>query len=137
MALLLVFAAAFRGTGDGAGGQAEALSEASAETCVTVSADVARLEQCLAAQPDEVGVMLDLAKAYEAAGRRDEAEGLYRRALRLDPRDGDLHLGLGRVLLARGDAAGAASQGHEALATQPGNPEAFRLVEAAAGMAGP
>src|SRR5207253_1438835 len=90
-ALLLVFAAVFRGAGEGAASRTGGTAAASAAQCADPARDLARLERFAAAQPDEVGVLLDLGEAYESAGRRDDAEATYRRALRVDARDGDVH----------------------------------------------
>jgi tetratricopeptide (TPR) repeat protein len=95
------------------------------------------LERCLAAQPDDVELMLDLGAAHESAGRWPDAERMYSRAARIDPRDGEAHLRLGRVHLALGDVAAARQDGEAALMTQPGNPEVLRLVKAGADKAGP
>jgi tetratricopeptide (TPR) repeat protein len=159
-ALLLLFLAAFRGadTGDrvgdnsvergGDGSIASAASNASlkrvrnaAETvdqCEQPSRlDVVMLEQCLLVQPDDVELMLDLGAAYESGGRWAEAEHVYLRAVRVDPRDGEPHRRLGRGHLAHGDLEAARREGAAARATQPGNPEVLRLVEADADRAEP
>ena len=80
--------------------------------------------------------MLDLGSLYEADRRPDRAEALYRLALTIDPKDADLHLRLGRLMLGRGDAAGAARAAHAALAMQPGSSRGRDLLARAGGGAG-
>jgi tetratricopeptide (TPR) repeat protein len=134
--LLLIFAAAFRAPGGL--GRLEAPAGGTADVaCDHAGPDVTLLERCLSAAPDDIELMLDLGESYETAGRTGDAEALYRRALRVDARDGDAHVRLGRVLLARGDRPGAWREGEAALVTQPGNPDARRLIEDAAERAGP
>jgi tetratricopeptide (TPR) repeat protein len=61
----------------------------------------------------------------EAAGDRpDEAIKAYEQVLKLQPRPLAATLGLSRLYLATGDASKAASHAQQALAIQPGNPEA-------------
>jgi Flp pilus assembly protein TadD len=130
LALLLVYAAVFRGTD--AGNRIDAQMSSASGACEQAgAADVPALERCLDAQPDDVEAMLDLGGAYELAGRADEAERLYRRALTVDARDGDVHLRLARLLLARGDRTGARREGEAALAMQPGSPDAMALAATA------
>jgi len=67
--------------------------EASADTVrcdVDPPRDIGGLEACLARSPRDVELMLDLAAAYDAAGRRDDARAQYGRAIAIDPRDADL-----------------------------------------------
>ena len=45
----------------------------------------------------------DLARRVLTAGQTDRAEAVYRQALSVDPKDGDVHVRLGRLLLERGD----------------------------------
>ncbi len=135
IALLLLFFAAFRRADPGnvTGFAADTVAECEQPE----GANVALLERCLAAQPDDVELMLDLGAAYESAGRWPDAERVYSRAVRVDPRDGQSHLRLGRAHLALGDVAAARQDGEAALVTLPGDPEVLRLVEADAGKAGP
>src|SRR5204863_693773 len=51
--------------------------------------DADRLERCLALQPRDIELMLDLGTLYEHSARTDRAEALYRQALTIDPKDGD------------------------------------------------
>jgi Flp pilus assembly protein TadD len=63
----------------------------------------------------------------ERRGDRVQAEELYRRALRFDPHDPEVHVRLGTLLLARGDRAGARTEAREALKAVPHNPAAGEL----------
>ena len=64
---------------------------AASDDCERVRrSDAAGMERCLALRPDDVELMIDLADGYRQAGDRDRAEDLYRRALAVDPGDGEL-----------------------------------------------
>jgi uncharacterized protein HemY len=89
------------------------------------------LERCLEQHPDDVELMLELGRALERAQEWEGAEALYRRALAVDPDDGDAHLRLGELLLRRGDPAGAAREGSVALRTMPGSLAAADLIRRA------
>src|SRR5262249_41680447 len=93
--------------------------------------DVATLEQCLALDRENVELMTDLGDQYVAQHATDRAEEWYRRGLAIDPRDGDVHLRLGELLLARGDAAAALKEARAALAVQPGSLAAADLIDRA------
>jgi tetratricopeptide (TPR) repeat protein len=80
---------------------------------------LAAFERCSALSPTDVELLADLALRYEWRGRRREAESTYRRALAIDPGYAELRLRLGRLLLERGDRAGAAREAEEALKVQP------------------
>ena len=90
-----------------------------------------RLERCLESAPGDVETMIELAALVEESADAERAESLYRRALTVDPRDARIHVRLGRLLLARGDRAGAAREAGLALQAHPGNDAAIRLVEEA------
>lgn len=51
--------------------------------------EIAGLESCLARSPRDVELVLELAAAYEAAGRTADALTQYARAVEIDPHDGD------------------------------------------------
>jgi cytochrome c-type biogenesis protein CcmH/NrfG len=51
--------------------------------------DVAGLEACVARSPRDVELLVQLAGAYEASGRTEDARSMYRRAIEADPRDAD------------------------------------------------
>lgn len=72
--------------------------EASAESVrceIDPPVDIAGLEACLSRSPRDVELVLDLAAAYEAAGRRADARAQYERAVAIDPRDADARRRLG------------------------------------------
>lgn len=94
--------------------------------------DTPALERCLELRPDDVEIMTDLGGAYEQAAQWDRAEAVYRRALAIDAEDGDVRVRLARVLLRRGDAAGARREAAAALAIQPGGAAALDLIRHAA-----
>lgn len=125
LALLLVFVVSFR-RAESDGGPANAIAECES----TPASDVARLELCLSGDPHNVELMTDLGGAYEVNGAVDRAEDIYRRALAIEPHDGDLHVRLGELLLTRGDRAAGRAEGELALRSQPGNPRAARLASA-------
>jgi hypothetical protein len=62
-------------------------------------------------------------------GLLDEAERLYRQTIAADPRNSIAVVGLARVALERGDEATALWHGRRALAIDPDNPAARRLVD--------
>lgn len=125
-ALLVLFLGTFRTTGR------DAARESASSCDETHAADVTTLERCLDRDPHNVELMTDVGDRYVASGAAERAEALYRRALLIDPHDGDVHLRLGELLLARGDAAAARIEGKAALASQPGSLAAERLIERAA-----
>jgi cytochrome c-type biogenesis protein CcmH/NrfG len=127
--LLALFALAIRGLPERT---RQTVPVADCETTARDRSQVGRLERCLAQHPDDVELMSDLGDAYDDAGKRDRAESVYRRALDIDPDDGDVHVRLGGVLLRRGDAAGAGREGAAALKMQPGSLAALELIRRAA-----
>lgn len=125
-ALLLLFVGTFRI------GDHDLVPDAVQPVCdALVKPDAAALERCLTVDPDNVELMTDLGDAYARSRDDGRAEALYRRALSIDPRDGDVHLRLGELLLGRGDAASARAEGAAALRVQPGSLAASRLIERA------
>jgi tetratricopeptide (TPR) repeat protein len=93
--------------------------------------DTPALERCLELRSDDVELMTSLGGIYEAAAQWDRAEAVYRRALSIDPQDGDLRVRLGEVLLHRGDRAGARREAKAALAVQPGGTAVLDLIRRA------
>lgn len=87
------------------------------------------LEACLALLPRDVELMLDLGALYEAGGQVDKAEALYRQAIAIDPKDGDVRVRLARVRLTRGDLASATREAEVSLRLQPNNARARALLE--------
>ncbi|MGE0864731.1 MAG: tetratricopeptide repeat protein [Vicinamibacterales bacterium] len=72
--------------------------EASAESIrceIDPPRDIAGLEACLARSPRDLELVLELAAAYEAAGRHPEARAQHERAVAIDPRDADARRRLG------------------------------------------
>src|SRR5262249_20179440 len=127
LAVLTIFLATFRR------GAPEAAADAGGAPCdphgdSRTTGAVARLERCLALDPGDVESMIALGDAFETASRTDRAEALYRRALDVEPRDARLHVRLGRLLLARGDAAAARREGEAALQSHVGSREALDLL---------
>jgi Flp pilus assembly protein TadD len=93
--------------------------------------DTVALGRCLALHQDDVGLLIDLGRQMERRGDRVQAEELYRRALRFDPHDPDVHVRLGTLLLARGDREGARTEAREALKALPRNSAAGELARLA------
>ena len=84
----------------------------------------------------DVAALTDRGDTYLKDGRADLAEQAYRRALAVDPRDGDVHARLGDLLLQRGDRSGAHAEAESALRWHPGSARALRLAELSAPAAG-
>lgn len=129
LGLLVLFVAVIRGLPQQTQPPAEGIDCES--TAPSSDRQTATLERCIELHPDDVELMMDLGRTYEAAGQWDRAEALYRRALTVDPDDGDAHVRLGEMLLRRGDLAGAAREGAVALEIQPGGMAAQALVKRA------
>ena len=130
LGLLVLFVAAIRGLPEQTRPTAPDLS---CDHTASSGPDMPTLELCLELEPDDVELMMELGRAHEDAHAWERAEALYRRALDVDPDDGEAHLRLGEVLLKRGDAVGAAREGAAALKTQPGSRVARDLIERAQG----
>jgi cytochrome c-type biogenesis protein CcmH/NrfG len=127
LVLLVLFLATFRRAERGAAAQAVGLD--------CEHPDAISLEACVAHDPTNSALLADLGAGYEASGRLDLAEGAYRRALTIDPRDGDLHVRLGELLLKRGDRPGAHAEAEAALRWHPGSARALGLAARSATMA--
>lgn len=97
-------------------------------SCDRPNADLTMLERCAAADPANIERLADLAQAFATAGRRELAERAYRRALTLDPRNGDLHAQLGELLAEHGDLDGARREAELALRWHPGSTRAIDLA---------
>ena len=98
--------------------------------------DAAGLERCSDLRPGDIELLIELGSVYEKAARWDRAEAAYRRALSVDPEDGDVRISLSRVLLQSGDAAGARREGTAALSLQPGSAAALDTIRLAAAAGG-
>ena len=77
----------------------------------------AAYNQSLAFNPHNVMTLFDNAHAWDLQGKLDQAETGYRAALALAPDLDQAHMGLGRVLTAKGDTDGAISQFTQAAAS--------------------
>ncbi|MDT8434831.1 MAG: tetratricopeptide repeat protein [Anaerosomatales bacterium] len=69
--------------------------------------EIAELREALRQSPDDTAVQLELAYAYQQAGRLSEALDLYDRVLAVFPTQTAALYGKGSVLLALGDSKGA------------------------------
>jgi len=124
--LLLAFGVSARG-----GFRPSRNSDSFATSCeLNPPRDVDALERCLALQPRDIEIMLDLGSIYEGQAKSDRAEAVYRQALAVDPKDGDVHVRLGQLLLQRGNRAAAADEAKTALGYQPRSPRALELLAA-------
>jgi Flp pilus assembly protein TadD len=84
-----------------------------------------QLQAARAAQPDDVALIVDLANAQIALKKFDVAERELRRALRLEPENGDVHLGLGVISFRRGLYAQAELELRRALELDPESDNAY------------
>lgn len=125
IALLIVFVVSFRRP------TTETARAEPVQLCEAREHDLRALESCVDAEPRNVELLTDLGDAYRQAGDGGRAEAAYRRALAVDPADGDVHLRLGRLLLDHGDRHAAAVEAQAALQSQPGNEDGARLLDAA------
>jgi thioredoxin-like negative regulator of GroEL len=75
-----------------------------------------------------IEILLQAERALEM-GRVDAAETLYQQVADADPRNSIAVVGLARVTLERGDEAGALQLARRALAIDPENAAAHRMVE--------
>jgi tetratricopeptide (TPR) repeat protein len=97
--------------------------QASLAGCATManqqSSDVAGLERCHALIPTDIELSADLAAAYTANARPDDAIALYQEILTLDPSYAEVHVRLARLLQSKGDRAAALDHVDQALRIQP------------------
>ena len=81
---------------------------------------MAMLQDAERASPNDVEILLYLAELYRNGNRQDDAVPLYRRAMRLDPIQVTASVGLGGILMERGELAGAIELWQDALAKNGG-----------------
>jgi Flp pilus assembly protein TadD len=108
-------------------------AERSLSDCLTMAdapaTDIASLERCHDLVPDDVELAADLGRAYEKAGRKDDAVAVYRGVIALDPTHADVRIRLAHLLLDHGDRSGAREQVEAALRIQPGRPSFLALAK--------
>ena len=92
---------------------------------------LASIERCAGLLPGDAELLADLGAAYDSAGRAEEAEAAYRRALERDPDYADVHTQLARLLLRRHAAAEARTHAERALHLQPNRRAVVELLEEA------
>jgi TolA-binding protein len=93
-----------------------------------VARAVAAFETAARLAPESPAVRVNAAAAYEAAGRRPDAERSLRAALDLAPSYAPAHLALGLLLADEGRTSEAESSLRQALAAEPGlAPAAYNL----------
>lgn len=91
---------------------------------------VPKLEQVLAARPDDVDARLNLGLSLLALGRLDEAEAAFRAVLDRSPGYGDAWIGLARVEQRRGDLDAARDMADEARRVAPESRDVLALQQA-------
>jgi tetratricopeptide (TPR) repeat protein/TolB-like protein len=87
------------------------------------------LNEAVSLLPDRSEGHLVLGQSYEAEGRHQEAAAEFRLALQID-NNAVTHLWLARAYLSMNQSTLAAEQGRAALAMEPGNIDAQRLLDA-------
>jgi tetratricopeptide (TPR) repeat protein/TolB-like protein len=87
------------------------------------------LNEAVSLLPDSSEGHLVLGQIYEAEGRHQEAAAEFRLALQID-NNAVTHLWLARAYLSMNQASLAAEQGRAALAMEPGNVDAQRMLDA-------
>jgi tetratricopeptide (TPR) repeat protein len=81
-------------------------------------ASIAQLRQAVALRPD-AGILHQLAMAYSAAGRLQEAEATYQQLLQHAPGNAQVLHNMGTLALDRGNAEGAISYYRRAIVARP------------------
>jgi cytochrome c-type biogenesis protein CcmH/NrfG len=132
LVLLVIFAGTFRRTASTHDTGVD-VAQCDALTATRGPADIGAYERCLALDPANAEILTDLGRAYESQQRADRAEAVYRRALEIDPHNGDLHVRLGELLLRRGDRGAARREAEDALRWRPNGLAATQLAARAAG----
>ncbi|KQY91320.1 YaiO family outer membrane beta-barrel protein [Brevundimonas sp. Root1423] len=91
---------------------------------------VPKLEQVLAARPDDVDARLNLGLALLALGRLDDAEAAFRTVLDRSPGYADAWIGLARVEQRRGNLGAARNMAAEARRVAPDSQDVLSLQAA-------
>ena len=99
----------------------------------TAARNIALYERCIALDPANAELLVDAGDLYASVGDGQRAEASYLRALEIDPRFAEAHVKRGRLLLRRGNAAGARAESEAALALTLSNAEALALWREASG----
>ena len=133
--LLLALALPVKLPSSGGGSASEEECLTIADSPLTTADAIPRLEQCATIVPDDIELLADLGAAYEAAGRADDAERVYRQILSLDDTYADIHVRLARLFLTRRQTVVARHHLERALQIQP-NRQAITALMEQAGMAG-
>jgi len=100
---------------------------AAARTAGDWSTVVDRLEAARALEPGDVDVLVQLAGAYEALQRPDEAASTYQAALDVDPESPDARLGMARIATRNGSYAEAQAIVDEVVDRFPDNADGLLL----------
>jgi len=86
------------------------------------------LEQRLAESPDDIGALVESGIAEKSAGRLDQAEARFRRALDLDPESSVLYFFLAEIFYNRGNGDEALRFLRRSIDLNPANPDAHYLA---------
>ena len=86
------------------------------------------LEQRLAESPDDIGALVESGIAEKSAGRLDQAEAKFRRALELDPESSVLYFFLAEIFYNRGNGDEALRFLRRSIDLNPANPDAHYLA---------
>lgn len=86
------------------------------------------LEQRLAEVPDDIGALVESGIAEKSAGRLDQAEARFQRALELDPESSVLHFFLAEIFYNRGNGEEALRFLRRSIDLNPANPDAHYLA---------
>ncbi len=104
--------------------RAQRAPQPGADQAASIESLIARLEERLVADPDDLDAWLRLARAYEMTGAFEPAAATYRRAIAVQGEVAALHSGLGEALvMANGGTVGQAAHDAfaDALRLEPGD----------------
>lgn len=85
----------------------------------------------LQARPNDVAALTQVGIIYAATSRLADAVSSFRRAVDVDPKNGNSQRNLATALFDSGDPAGAVDHARQAVRLRPGDREAARLLEQA------